>query len=975
MNKKRYEEPSSISDAENHGQKTDGQRIMYPDRRAVDRILVSLASRCMNAPINQLDQVIDVCLKEIVVYFGGDRAFLWEFTEDTRQAALTHSSVVGGSDPLMNLLLQETLPYIFNCILGHQNLCVSHLEDLPPSAQIDRKYLDQSGIRSFLMIPLLVGGDRQGALSLASIRAERAWANKDLFQFQRFGTVIANALNRQRSHRQIEQRVRFETMIADLSANILKSPGDEIDKKIEQGLARVAEFFQVDRCGLLGIRPDTKFAWVSHAWYAEGIAGVAGDINLAALFPWVYDKLVAQRTPVRTTKVTELPPEADTDRQSYIAMGVQSSLEIPLLFEDHVSHIIVIQSLRDERLWPEELIPRLRLLGELFVSALVRQRAKRALKQSEERLDLAAASAEAALWEINVETGHLWTTQKGREMFGFPPDTPMTFEGFLEVIHPEDRDQVRQAAQKTLLSSVENSVEYRVKLSGGSVRWILSRGRPSPGRTTRLMGVSIDITERRLAEEKLNNSMSQMKATLESTADGILVVDNNGRITDYNDQFRRFWNIPPEILAAKDDETAMRFVLEQLKAPDQFVAKVKELYAHPDAVSLDVIEFKDGRVFERYSQPQKIDGTSVGRVWSFQDITRRKHDEEELRKSYAEIAALKERLEAENIYLQTEINASHPAGNIIGRSDPIKYVHYRIGQVAPLHTTVLIVGETGTGKGLVARAVHEGSPRKDRPMIHVNCAVLPANLIESELFGREKGAFTGAQAKQIGRFELADKGTIFLDEIAELPFELQAKLLRVVEDGEFERLGDPRTIKVDVRIIASTNRNLEEEISKGRFREDLFYRLNVFPITVPVLRPRTEDIPLIVDSLVTRLNKRMGRRITTVPQEVMQALKDYSWPGNVRELENVIERAIIMSRGPVLQLAEQLKDSAKNMTAVLETGPSGLADVEREHIRKTLEALKWKIEGPRGAAHALGMKPSTLRDRMQKLNILRPGSR
>jgi transcriptional regulator with GAF, ATPase, and Fis domain len=255
----------------------------------------------------------------------------------------------------------------------------------------------------------------------------------------------------------------------------------------------------------------------------------------------------------------------------------------------------------------------------------------------------------------------------------------------------------------------------------------------------------------------------------------------------------------------------------------------------------------------------------------------------------------------------------------------------------------------------------------------VNCAVLPANLIESELFGREKGAFTGAQARQIGRFELADKGTIFLDEIAELPFELQAKLLRVVENGEFERLGDPRTIKVDVRIIASTNRNLEEEIRKGRFREDLFYRLNVFPITVPALRQRTEDIPLIIDALIARLNKQLGRRIATVPQEVMHALKEYSWPGNVRELENVVERAIIMSRGPVLQLAEQLGASTETTTAVMETRSSGLADVECDHIRKTLEALKWKIEGPRGAAHALGMKPSTLRDRMQKLNIRRPG--
>jgi transcriptional regulator with GAF, ATPase, and Fis domain len=257
-------------------------------------------------------------------------------------------------------------------------------------------------------------------------------------------------------------------------------------------------------------------------------------------------------------------------------------------------------------------------------------------------------------------------------------------------------------------------------------------------------------------------------------------------------------------------------------------------------------------------------------------------------------------------------------------------------------------------------------------MIHVNCAVLPANLIESELFGREKGAFTGAQARQIGRFELAHKGTIFLDEIAELPVELQAKLLRVIENGEFERLGDPHTIKVDVRIIASTNRDLCEEMRKRRFREDLFYRLNVFPITVPPLRERTEDIPLIVDALIKRLNKQLGRRISTVSREVVRSLQSYHWPGNVRELENIIERAVIMSRGPVLQVAEQLRAVLPPTAEVRETTPSCMADVERSHIQKTLEALKWKIEGPNGAAHALGLKPSALRSRMEKLNISRP---
>ena len=239
----------------------------------------------------------------------------------------------------------------------------------------------------------------------------------------------------------------------------------------------------------------------------------------------------------------------------------------------------------------------------------------------------------------------------------------------------------------------------------------------------------------------------------------------------------------------------------------------------------------------------------------------------------------------------------------------MSYVFFRVEQVAPQDATVLLLGETGIGKGMIARAIHSRSARKDRPMITVNCTALPANLIESELFGRERGAFTGADARQIGRFELADGGTIFLDEIGEMPLDLQCKLLRVIQDGEFERLGSPRTIKVDVRIIAASNRNLEEEVKNGRFREDLFYRLNVFPITIPPLRQRKEDIPLLVNHFVAKFNKKIGKKIETVSKDTLNALQEYHWPGNVRELESVIERAVITSQGTALQVLDRSKRS------------------------------------------------------------------
>ena len=390
-------------------------------------------------------------------------------------------------------------------------------------------------------------------------------------------------------------------------------------------------------------------------------------------------------------------------------------------------------------------------------------------------------------------------------------------------------------------------------------------------------------------------------------------------------------------------------------------------------------DVKTARWFSMQVDPMPRDHGGV--VISHTDITERKQADEALRNALNEVRQLKERLEVENTYLLEEVSGVHQFGEIGGRSDSIAKALRHAELVAPTDATVLITGETGTGKELLARAVHARSKRSHRPLVKVNCAGLPASLIESELFGHEKGAFTGASTKRIGRFELANEATIFLDEVGELPLELQAKLLRVLQEGEFERLGSSKTIKVNPRVIAATNRDLGLAVKHGVFRDDLYYRLNVYPINLPPLRDRKEDIPELVQTFLSEASRRLGRSFNDVSQRVIEGFMKYDWPGNVRELQNVVERMAVTAKGSQLTLpADWLSDSPTPVpyellnsqpveSAVASQHETTVESIERAHILKVLEQQRWRIEGPHGAAVVLGLKPSTLRSRMRKLHI------
>ena len=383
-----------------------------------------------------------------------------------------------------------------------------------------------------------------------------------------------------------------------------------------------------------------------------------------------------------------------------------------------------------------------------------------------------------------------------------------------------------------------------------------------------------------------------------------------------------------------------------------------------DELGVDV--FAMDKVMSEHVWPRDIveHSRTIGQV--LLSAMHRREAEAQLQDSYDEIKRLKERLEQDNLYLREEIELNYRYDEIVGESDAIKQVLVQAEKVAKQDTGVLLFGETGTGKELIARAIHSLSPRKARTMIKVNCAALPATLIESELFGREKGAFTGALTKQVGRFEVANGSTIFLDEIGDLPLELQTKLLRVLQEGEFERLGSHETVSVDIRIIAATNRDLGKAIKEGRFRRDLYFRLNVFPITVPPLRGRQEDIPLLTWAFIKKYEKSMGKKISKVKNKTMDLLTHYSWPGNVRELKNVIERAMILNDGEGLQI-DRIESSEALDSAILM-----LEEVDRHHIISVLESTRWQISGQKGAAQILGLKPTTLRSKMEKLDIRRP---
>ena len=648
----------------------------------------------------------------------------------------------------------------------------------------------------------------------------------------------------------LAERLRFEKTLSALSARFVNLPPDRVDSQIAHELKMLAEFLEMDRITVFTISEIDSMLRAVQSYTSSGVEPAPELIEFDRL-TWTKKKILNGEI-VFFSDPDDLPKEAGAEKQYLRSQGVQSAVVVPLNTGQLTLGFLTLAMLKHSREWPQDLMPRIAMVAEIFANALAR-------KQSEEALSQAKAFNRSTLDSLQYQIAVL--DREGKIL-----DVNKSWERFAK------------------------------ELDGGPL-----------GR----IGTGLNYIDACRESACAGDTLSQ------TVLEGIQAVLEGKRANFFLDY--------PCDLAAGERWFAM-----------------------------GVIPFS---------------GQKGGAIVSHIDITDRKQAENDLRKAYTEIAGLKDQLEAESTYLQEEIKLERNFESIIGTSAAIKYVLYKVEKVAATDTTVLILGETGTGKELVARAIHKDSARKTRALVKVNCATLPSNLIESELFGHERGAFTGAQARHIGRFEVAEGSTIFLDEIGELPLELQTKLLQVIQDGEFSRLGSTRTIKVDVRVIAATNRDLEAEVREGRFREDLFYRLNVFPITVPPLRDRMEDIPQLALFFTEKVSKGVGRSIVQIPHSVMKTMQDYPWPGNVRELQNVIERAVINSSGPKLRLADDLTGPAhKAMPNHLRT----LQDIEIDHITRVLEETGWRIEGPKGAAVILDINPSTLRTRMRKLGIKKP---
>ena len=808
-----------------------------------------------------------------------------------------------------------------------------------------------------------------------------------------------------------------------LSENlILNHDPEELLRVLAGELRRVVEFHY------LGVGVDCE---AKHRFCLRAFDEFGAPIEVSKLAPeetatwWVYQQQRPLVIPF-VEREQQFPAARDLLRK----FGIQSLCVLPLTTVHRRLGGLAVGSRQPDTYGDEEQ-SFLRLVANQVALALDAAFSHEELLRSEAYLAEGQRLSRVGNWAWNPTTGEIFGSREFYRIIDFDPSKAKpTQDIFLPLVHPDDRPQVEQQVKEMIAARADRELDFRIVLAGGVVKHIhevchvvLDRG----GNLREIIGSFMDVTERTVAEAELlqaraelernNQRLNLLLDVTNQVVSNLELRDLLGAISKSVRQVMACDGVG--VLVPEDDGRQLR--LYALDFPE-----CQESTQEEGVIAIDETPegaaFKTGKAVVKNredSSPVDFEGNAAARcegvksscfiplvarnrpvgvlaltrlgqsIFSPDDVDFLSQVASQIAIAvenacvYRQIADLKDQLARENLYLEDEIRRTMNFEEIVGESPALLRSLQEVETVAPTDSTVLIYGETGTGKELVARAIHDRSARRSNAFVKLNCAAIPTGLLESELFGHEKGAFTGAISQRIGRFELANRGTIFLDEVGEIPLELQPKLLRVLQEREFERLGNGRTLRTDARLIAATNRDLAGMVGQQTFRADLFYRLNVFPVRVPPLRERPEDIPLLVRHFAQQFSRRMNRTIETIASETMRALVRYHWPGNIRELQNLIERAVILSTGPVLKIdpselkpvdSSELRQQAANGNGML-AGHETLEEAERKHILAVLEDANWVLGGPNGAATRLGLKRSTLQFRMRKLGLSRPSLR
>ena len=611
-----------------------------------------------------------------------------------------------------------------------------------------------------------------------------------------------------------------------------------------------------------------------------------------------------------------------------------------------------------------------------------RKRAEEALRQSEGYLAEAQSLTHSASWVWRVDSRNpVHLSEEWYRIFGFDPRDGMPgWEARLQRVHPEDRARWRETIERAMREKSDYEMEFRIVLQDGIIKWVHSIAHPESnifGELVQFVGSSLDITERKIAEQTLRRSEGYLADAQRMTRCGSWAWDVRTDAIFWSQEFYRIYECDPNKVKPSWSYIMGRVHPEDRPGVEQ---RAKLESTRKDTVGSEGdfrIVFPDGRIKHLHSIAHPVmdaSGEITEVVGTTMDVTEQYEARAALETAFEEIKELRDQLYKENIALREEVDKVSMFEEIVGSSEPLRQVLSQVAKVAATDSTVLILGETGTGKEMIARAIHRRSKRANRAFIRVNCAAIPPTLIASELFGHEKGAFTGASQRRLGRFELADGGTLFLDEIGELPAETQSALLRVIQEREFERVGGTQTVSADVRVLSATNRNLRAAVEAGTFRQDLFYRLNVFPIQMPSLRERADDIPLLVEYLIDRYAKKAGKRIRNIDKKTLALFQEYSWPGNIRELQNVVERAVVLCDSETFSVdSTWLKRELPAAPSAVTPTPRGLGRLdetkERELIEAALTQTGGRVSGPSGAAALLGVPRQTLESKIANLGI------